>query len=140
MRVIVAIAIAFAVGYAAGQSGVDKTTGNAVDTLVVYRTHLDTAYRSDTIRLWRAKMVYDTARVTDTVMRNDTVFVPRLIADSAVVACVMSLATCERRVAMSDSVAAFWRDSVGNIPTPRPASKLVALATLVWLVVQALAR
>lgn len=134
------VAIAAACGYIAGKRAIDTVASGVLDTLLVERTRLDTVYASDTIRLWRAKMVYDTARITDTVMRNDTVFIPRMVADSAVAACYATVATCEARVGISDSIAGFWRDSVHRTPPPVPMSRIVGLTALVILVIQALAR
>ncbi|HUT77893.1 MAG TPA: hypothetical protein VM285_09420 [Polyangia bacterium] len=56
-------------------------------------------YQRDTVRLWRTLAHYDTARITDTVTRNDTVFVPRIVADNAVAACRAVITTCELRAA-----------------------------------------
>jgi hypothetical protein len=134
------IAIAAACGYVAGRRTIDSTTSVVLDTLLEQNARLDTVYATDTIRLWRAKMVYDTARITDTLMRNDTVFIPRMVADSAVAACYATVATCETRVGISDSIAGFWRDSVHRTPPPTKVSRIVGLTAIVILVIQALAR
>jgi len=134
------IAIAAAGGYVAGRRTIDNTTNVVLDTLLEQNARLDTVYATDTIRLWRAKMVYDTARITDTLMRNDTVFIPRMVADSAVAACYATVATCEARVGISDSIAGFWRDSVHRMPPPIKVSHIVGVTAIVILVIQALAR
>lgn len=141
MGVMAIVIVALAAGYVAGQrAGVDDWQGRAVDTLVVERARMDTAYQYDTIRLWRAKRVYDTVRVADTVMRNDTVFIPRAIADSVVDACHVTVSACERRLAIGDSIATFWKDSVRRIP-PRPSvTRIAGVTAIIMLVIQALAR
>ena len=134
------IAIAAACGYVAGRRAIDTVASGVLDTLTEERARLDTVYARDTIRLWRAKMVYDTARITDTLVRNDTVFIPRMVADSAVASCIAAVATCEARAEVSDSIAGFWRDSVHRTPEPVKVSRIVGLTAIVILVIQALAR
>ena len=61
-------------------------------------------YRRDTIRLTKAVTRYDTALVRDTLVRNDTVFVPRAAADAAVNACLTVKVSCEEvQAALRDS-------------------------------------
>lgn len=76
---------------------------------------LQRAYRTDTVRLWRAVTRYDSTRVTDTLVRVDSVthetvvYVPRAVADTAIRACTLALRTCEQRVAAADSLTALAR-------------------------------
>ena len=73
-----------------------------VDSLEGVARARDTVYVRDTVRLWRSVTAYDTARITDTLTRNDTVFVPRAVADAALAACLATVLTCEQRVADRD--------------------------------------
>lgn len=66
----------------------------------------DRTYTRDTVRLWRRVAVYDSVRLTDTLVRNDTVFVPRTVADNAVNACKATVLSCEVRVAKRDALLA----------------------------------
>lgn len=109
-------AAGFWVGTLVEARGLARYGGADVDTLLVQELVLDTVYRTDTVRLWRAKTVYDTARVTDTVVRGDTVFVPRDVADEAINSCTNALFTCEQRALNYQAQADFWRDSAANIP------------------------
>lgn len=117
-------------GYTLGRRGLASRTPVAIDTIVRESIRLDTVYRADTVRLWRAKTVYDTARVTDTLLRGDTVFVPRDVADRAVDACMDAVGTCERRQALAAAEATFWKDSVARIP-PQPDVRKVATVTAI---------
>ena len=120
-----AVAVGYLLGVQSGKSALDRQRAGLHDTIVAERIRLDTVYRTDTVRLWRAKTVYDTARIRDTVVRNDTVFIPRTVADAAVEACTAALATCEQRVAIADSQVTFWKDSVARI-LPKPDHRLWA--------------
>ena len=75
-----------------------RATKVSVDTLRVIETRLDTVYRLRVATAERWRMSYDTARVVDTVMRADTVFVRRDIADSALASCALVVTSCEERV------------------------------------------
>ena len=89
--------------------GRDKARGERaalqarVDSLAVVQARVDTVYRADTVRLWRTLTHYDSVRTTDTLTRNDTVFVHRAVADDAVAACRVTVRTCEERVAVRDA-------------------------------------
>lgn len=60
---------------------------------------LERIHTRDTVRMWRSQRIYDSVRVTDTVVVDSVVYVPRDAADSAVNACVAAELSCERRVA-----------------------------------------
>lgn len=75
-----------------------RGTTKAIDTLRIVQQKLDTLYKTQRVTATRWKTEYDTARVTDTLMRADTVYVRRDIADSVVDACFTLVSTCERRV------------------------------------------
>lgn len=75
-----------------------KATTKAIDTLRIVQQKLDTLYKTQRVTATQWKTEYDTARVTDTLMRADTVYVRRDIADSVVDACFALVSTCERRV------------------------------------------
>lgn len=94
---------AFILGAVAGfVSGRARNANNVlyrIDTLRVTEQRLDTLYKTQRVRYDSIVMQWDTARVTDTIMRNDTVFVRRDVADSVVSACRVLVTTCESRVA-----------------------------------------
>jgi len=79
-----------------------------VEPQVRYITMLDTVYRRDTIRLWRTIAQYDSVRMTDTiaVTRAETtvVYIPRAVADDAIVRCTSAVLLCEKRVAARDTL------------------------------------
>jgi hypothetical protein len=76
-----------------------RATKVSVDTLRVIETRLDTVYRVRVATAERWRLAYDTARVVDTIMRADTVFVRRDVADSAIASCALVVMSCEERVA-----------------------------------------
>jgi hypothetical protein len=127
---LIAVLVAFASGFATAARGLAPNHAARIDTLMQVQVRVDTQYRADTIRLWRAKTVYDTARVTDTLMRGDTIYVPRDIADEAVQACVSSVRTCEEGRAVADSLARAAWDSVGRIPPPPDLKRAVGVGAL----------
>lgn len=53
---------------------------------------------------YRTKTVYDTVRVRDTLVHNDTVYIPRVVADSAVQTCHLALKSCTAQVEVHDSL------------------------------------
>src|SRR5688500_822414 len=68
------------------------------DSLLAARTaeagRRDTVFRRDTLRLVRWRTAYDTARVTDTVVVDSVVYVPRDVADSTIAACTLAVNSC----------------------------------------------
>lgn len=76
------------------------------DSLRARRAIVDTLWKRDVRTVRVAITEYDTARVTDTLTRNDTVFVARDAADAAVNACRAVILICEARVAIADSLTA----------------------------------
>lgn len=93
---------AFGAGYSAG-------AGKGNDALVEYRTRVDTlvslAMRLDTVYVERLNRydslvsLYDTIRVTDTIVVDSVVFVPRAAADEALQACNAVIVTCDEQKA-----------------------------------------
>jgi hypothetical protein len=81
--------------------------------------HYDTVYRTDTIRLRVAVARWDTIVTRDTLVRNDTVFVPRDEAVAVLSACQQALMTCERRVIARDSLHRAELDAVRAQIPPR---------------------
>lgn len=100
-----------------------------VDTLVKEAVRLDTLWRERKVRYTAKMATYDTVRMTDTVVRNDTVFIPREVADSAISSCRAVVTTCElqkanltARLALAESTIAhrdmkpvLWAAGVGMI-------------------------
>jgi hypothetical protein len=120
MRAAVAAAVFAAIaGYAAGRQNAPPANYQArVDTLIREYATLDTVWRTRKIRYDSVQSVYDTVRVRDTIVRNDTVFVPRAVADEAVRACQAVVETCEAqkanltaRLALAESALAAPRKS-----------------------------
>ena len=89
------------------------------DSLKHVQAKVEIRYVTDTVRLWRTLARYDTARVTDTLTRNDTVFVPRAVADEAVAACTATVLTCEQRVGIRDQRIAALERQIDVMPKPR---------------------
>lgn len=86
----------------------------STDTLTIQYTKLDTLFMTRTVRKDSILTRWDTVRLRDTVTRNDTVFVPREVADSAISSCTAVLNTCEEqkanltaRLAVADSLLAM---------------------------------
>lgn len=100
-----------------------------VDTLVKEAVRLDTLWRERKVRYTAKMATYDTVRMTDTVVRNDTVFIPRDVADSAISSCRAVVAICEMqkanltaRLALAESTIAhrdvkplLWSAGIGMI-------------------------
>lgn len=100
-----------------------------VDTLVKESVRLDTMWRERKVRYTAKMATYDTVRMTDTVVRNDTVFIPREVADSAISSCRAVVTTCElqkanltARLALAESTLAhkdlkpvLWSAGIGLI-------------------------
>lgn len=70
-----------------------------IDTLRVVEHKLDTIYRTRRVRMDSIITMYEAVRVTDTVMRADTVYVRRSFTDSIAMACRAVTQTCDTRIA-----------------------------------------
>lgn len=106
----------------AGQRAVELAALKSVnDSLQQVQTRIDTVYQTDTIRLWRTLAKYDTARVTDTLVRNDTVYVRRDVADAAVEGCKLTVLTCEQRVEVRDKRINNLEQQIKKMPQERSA-------------------
>jgi hypothetical protein len=70
-----------------------------VDTLVRESVRLDTLWREVRAKYDSAIIQYDTVRMLNTVVKNDTVYIPRPVADSIVFACRAVVNTCESQKA-----------------------------------------
>lgn len=92
----------------------------------------DTVYSTDTIRFSRWRTRWDTARITDTVMRDSVVYVNRDIADSTISACRAVVASCERRVAARDSLITALNASLKAERASRPSALRLALDRAFW--------
>lgn len=101
------LAWAFVLGAASGvltgralarASADTRTDARARDTLRVVERQLDTLYRTQRVRYDSVITRYVTLRVTDTLMRADTIYVRRELVDSVVAACHSVVVTCEQRV------------------------------------------
>jgi hypothetical protein len=84
------------------------------DTLTIQYAKLDTMFVTRTVRKDSILTRWDTVRLRDTLTRNDTVFVPRAQADTALASCTAVLETCEQqkanltaRLAVADSLLAM---------------------------------
>lgn len=98
--------VAFCVGVVVGHMITSRVMPSSraraeyrIDTLRVVEARLDTVYKARVVTAERWRMQYDTARVTDTVMRADTVYMRRDVADSAIASCYAVVQTCDARVA-----------------------------------------
>lgn len=87
-----------------------------VDTLVKESVRLDTVYRTRTMRLKTTLAWYDTVRMTDTLVRNDTVFIPRAAADSAVSTCRAVVQTCDEQKANLTARLAIAESTIAHKP------------------------
>jgi hypothetical protein len=83
----------------------------SVDTLRLVETQLDTVYRVRVATAERWRVAYDTARIVDTIMRADTVYVRRDVADSAIASCALVVTSCEERVANLRQQVVVWYDA-----------------------------
>jgi hypothetical protein len=133
---LILLAVAALIGYFLGISQPDPRPEYLVrvDTLVQERVRLDTVYRRDTVRLWRAITQYDTARVTDTVMRGDTVYVSRDVADEAVNACKATVQTCEQEKKVLTELFRIADSTVKATPPPVDVKKVALISSIVSIV------
>jgi hypothetical protein len=69
----------------------------------------DTIYRNDTIRFARWRDRWDSVRVTDTLVRDSVVYVPRYVADSVFSSCKAVIGSCDLRVSARDSLVSSLR-------------------------------
>jgi hypothetical protein len=67
---------------------------SVIASLTAEASRRDTVFRRDTVRLTRWRTAYDTARVTDTVVVDSVVYIPREIADSTIRACTLAVGSC----------------------------------------------
>lgn len=104
-----ALTDAYARGHRDGLVDVSAARVREVER-IVYRT--DTLYKTDTLRLARWRTLWDSVRVTDTLVRDSVVYVPRDAADSVVSACYAVVRSCEARVAARDSLISSLRVSL----------------------------
>lgn len=88
---------------------------------------LDTVYLRDTIVMSRRVTRYVTSRVTDTIVRNDTVYVRRDVADSAIAGCQAVVLSCEARVRALSQSLAIAESTIRFAPVPRRKTSLTAL-------------
>lgn len=75
-----------------------KEAKSRVDSLLVIADSIAKLRRERVVVAYKTKRIYDTVRVRDTLVRNDTVFIPREVADQAVETCTDALKTCEVEV------------------------------------------
>lgn len=94
---------------------------HTTDTLRVAYAKLDTVYLRRVMYRDSIMTEWDTVRLRDTLVRNDTVYVPRDRADSAIAACSAVTETCEQqkanltaRLAIADSMLAIPPKPVGQ--------------------------
>lgn len=88
---------------------------------------LDTVYLRDTVVMSRLITRYETSRVTDTIVRNDTVYVRRDVADSAIAGCQTVVLSCEARVRVLSQSLAIAESTIRSAPVPRRKTSLTAL-------------
>ncbi len=85
----------------------DAVVREHVTTLTHEVKVLTPVYIRDTVVAHQTKVRYDSVRVLDTVVRNDTVFIPRVVADGAVKACTQALHDCDRLRLVNDSLVTY---------------------------------
>lgn len=107
-------------------SSARASVASRVDTLRVVEARLDTVYKARVVTAERWRTRYDTSRVTDTVMRADTVYMRRDVADSAVTSCYAMVETCEMRVANLREQVDEWRDVAAKESASRQRWRWVA--------------
>jgi hypothetical protein len=120
---------AYSRGHADGLSDA-STVALRPRVMVVKMT--DTAYRTDTIRLNRWRDRWDSVRVTDTLVRDSIVYVPRDVADSTISACRSVVLSCERRVAARDTLIEALHASLRAERAAKPSRVRVALDRAFW--------
>ena len=81
----------------------------AFEQAAAYR---DTVFVTDTIRLTKLVTAYETVRVRDTAVRNDTVFVAREVADAAIAACEQAINSCVATLEAERAVSTNLRDQL----------------------------
>jgi hypothetical protein len=109
-----------------------------VDTLVRESARLDTVYRTRKVRYDSIMAKYDTVRMTDTVMVNDTVYIPRAVADSAITACRLVVTTCEAQKANLTARLAIAESSLTakSKRSPLTAIKWAVIGAIIGLAIQ----
>lgn len=106
-----------------------------VDTLVKEAARLDTVWRTRKVRYETKMARYDTVRVTDTLMRNDTIFIPREVADSAVSACRAVVLTCELQKANLTARLAIAESTIAH-PDLKPAIMAGTIGLILGLILR----
>lgn len=61
-------------------------------------------YLHDTVTAYRTRIRYDSTQIRDTVMRHDSVFVYKPLADTAIHACTQALHDCDHLRLLNDSL------------------------------------
>ena len=87
------------------------------------------AYQRDTIIMTKAVTRYVTHRTTDTLVRNDTVYVRRDVADEALASCTAVVLSCEARVGLLTRALAVAESARVPAPPPMPKPSLTAMTT-----------
>lgn len=102
------VLVAVGAGYCAGESrGASRERGKVlqarVDTAFIEVRRTDTVYRQTVKTLSKVLTVYDSVRISDTVVVTrdsvQVVYVERSAADSAVSVCRSLIFACDKRVA-----------------------------------------
>jgi hypothetical protein len=118
---LVTVGLLVGLGLAASRvvrGGLARLT-TVADTLAVAQARVDTVYVDRVRTLTRTLTRWDTVRVTDTVVVNGVVYVPRIVADSAIDACRQVVVSCDARVAIRDARLAVV-DSLRVLERQRP--------------------
>jgi hypothetical protein len=102
LLVIVLVALTFWVARCTAAK--DAVVQERITTLTHEVKVATPVYITDTVIAYKARTRYDSARVTDTVMRHDSVFVLRSVADTAINACTVALHDCEHIRLLNDSL------------------------------------
>ena len=89
----------------------------------------ETLYVHDTVTAYRTRIRYDRTQTTDTVMRHDSVFVYKPLADTAINACTVALHDCDRLRLVNDSLT----KALNSVSSPSLAFCTYKAASRNWL-------
>lgn len=122
---VVALVVLGLAGYGYQQRKIGRMEAERVtllaknDSLAKVQAKVDTIYARQTRTLEKVLTVYDTVRVTETIVRNDTVFIPRIVADRAIEACRQTVLSCdESRRIMGERIKTLEAIPAFHPPSP----------------------
>ena len=102
--VVIVILVALSFWVARCTAARDAVTKERVKVLTHEIKVAVPVYITDTVTAYRTRIRYDRTQIHDTVVRHDSVFVYKPLADTAINACTAALHDCEHLRVVNDSL------------------------------------